>query len=224
MLILHIYKICNLTLTEATNFQTAMSNIYYIVLITFAGVFGLVAVVGYISSKYVVINDYFSVNSIFSAMCHSFDLISDISICIAISEKIMDKDIYFWLFVASLIFIILPIMVSMAQLLHQINKHWIKDEQTKLWLRENSKKLFLLSFLFGSSFTSIGLMNSNLFQLYWFSMGLSKEQYHRYMAKSIYSIVILEVLSCHLYLLRVSVSHCIHYVHIYRIFPKWQYK
>ena len=81
----------------------------------------------------------------------------------------------------------------MGQLLHQINKHWMKNDQIKLWLIENSKILFILSILCGSSFTAIELMNSNLFQIYSLSMGLSREQIHRYMAKSVYSIVFLEV-------------------------------
>ena len=112
----------------------------------------------------------------------------------------MDKDIFLWLFIASMIFIILPILVSMAQLLHEMNKHWMKDDTLKLWLTENTKKLLLFSIVSGSSFTAIEVMNSELFHLYPFSMGLSMEQYHRYMARRVYSVVILEVLLYCLYL------------------------
>ena len=175
-------------------------------MIIVGGCFIIVAMMGYIDAKLCRVNDFYSIMAIISTKCHAYDLISDIFLSITISERIMDRDIFLWLFIASLIFIIVPIIVSMAQLWHQMNKHWIKDDHIKLWLKENTKLLFLLSFLCGSSFTAIELMNSDLFQIYLFSMALSKEQLHRYMAKSIYSIVILEVLLSCLYLLRISVN------------------
>ena len=210
------------TTNEAINSASIVPS-YHVILMIVGTCFIIVAVMGYINAKCVNIDDFYSIAAIIAVMCYIFDLYSDISICMIIYQRIMDRDIFLWLFIASLIFIILPIMVSMAQLLNEINKHWMKDDEIKLWLTENSKLLFLLSFICGSSFTAIELMNSNLFQIYSFSMALSREQFHRYMAKSIYSIVILEVLLCYLYLLRI-ICLTSYIIYIHRIFHKWHYK
>ena len=201
------------------------NGIYYLILLAVASIFICVAIMGYINAKYMYIDDFFSMAAIVSAMCYVVDLLCDIFISIALSERIMDKNIFSWLFIASLVFIVFPIMVSIVQLSQQIDNYWIKDDQIKLWLTDNSKTLFLLSFLCGSSFTAVELMNSNLFELYLFSMDLSKEQMHRYMAKRIYSIVFLEVLLYFLlYLLRISVNRRVIQIYFYRIFLKLHYK
>ena len=164
------------------------------VLTIVVSIFVIVAFTGYIDAKFLRINDFFKPISIISALLQVLDLVSDVFTSVAIMERAMDKDIYLWLFLASLVFIIIPIIVSIGQLMHQINKHWMKDDKLKLWLTENSKILFVASIFCGSSFTAVKLMNSNLFQVYLFSIGLTKEQRNRYMTKSVYSVVIFEVL------------------------------
>ena len=85
------------------------------------------------------------------------------------------------LFILSLFFIIFPLISNLIQLHIEISK-WINDRLilantgVKLWIKSKVTFLYLLSILSGSSFSCISLVNSNLFQLSIFSMGLSR--YH----------------------------------------------
>ena len=81
--------------------------------------------------------------------------------------------------------------VALCVLLHQhqfylvINKEiwlWTNDKiltvtSASNWIENNLRILYLITFICGSSFSSVALVNSNLFKLRIFSMGLSN--YHK---------------------------------------------
>ena len=123
-----------------------------------------------------------------------FDLLSDIFLAVEMSAITQDKSIFSILFMLYLYTIIFPVLLALLQLMRQLKKHWWKDDNVKVWLASNVQLLYFLSIFTGASFTAIELVNSNLFQLEVFSMDLTREQLIRFRAKSVYSIVFMEVM------------------------------
>ena len=68
-----------------------------------------------------------------------------------------------YLFIASIIFTVLPVILSLFQLHNSINKTLITNKYAgkiiKHWLKQYSMLLYALSILFGSSFAGILLVN-----------------------------------------------------------------
>jgi len=89
-------------------------------------------------------------------------------------------------------FIIIPASASTIQLWRHMEKHWLKDDKLRSWLSTNTKLLYLVSILTGSSFTAIELFNSNLFGFSQFDMGLTRTELMSYQYKRVYSVVLLE--------------------------------
>ena len=85
----------------------------------------------------------------------------------------------------------------MIQLHFEISK-WISDPilantEVKLWIKSKVKTLYFISIISGSSFSAIALVNSNLFQLSIFTMGLSRYHKSIFRNKRFFSVVLLEV-------------------------------
>ena len=179
--------------TEASDEKESNSSIFIYLLLIIIGIFIMIGLIGYIDARYCRINDFFSISTIVITLFQVLDLSSDIFLSISIYQQINTKDqLYEILFILSLVFIILPIIISIYQLWHQIKKHWWKQDHIKLWLRNNDKLLYFLSIFLGSSFSATQFVNSNLFSKYMFSMGLSNIDRIRFQTKR-YSVVILEV-------------------------------
>ena len=100
------------------------------------------------------------------------------------------------LFLASLVFIIVPVTANILQLQKEIKK-WISDVDTKeivpSWLQEYARFLYFLTIVTGSAHTGVLLCNSNLFGLNVFDMGLNRRQLALFKNKRVFSIVLLEV-------------------------------
>ena len=96
------------------------------------------------------------------------------------------------IFVLACCFLIVPILLSVFQLWHQMHKHWLKKDKLRVWLGEHTTVLFATSIITGSSFSAIDLFNSNLFSLEIFDMGLNKQDYHSFRYKRVYSLTLLE--------------------------------
>ena len=91
------------------------------------------------------------------------------------------------------IFIIVPATITLAQL-HKAIKKWKRvSDDLNVWISENVTILYMMSMISGSSFSAVGLCNSNLFNLEKFDMGLSRTQIMSFGAKRIYSTVLMEV-------------------------------
>ena len=108
--------------------------------------------------------------------------------------------VYFWLFIASVTFIVLPLFCNVFQLSKEIET-WKKESNDEIfgssevysWVRGRIKLIYIISFICGSSFSAVALLNSYLFKLELFSMGLSRKQRFVFENKRIFSIVFLEV-------------------------------
>ena len=146
-------------------------------------------------------NELFNWQSIVIATFYCNDFISDVFFCGKL--LIHSDDVYFLvLFIFSLVFILLPIVFNVYQLHSEISK-WNTDvansngnmstKQVSRWIESRIKFVYVLSFITRSTFSSIALLNSYLFQLEIFGMGLSKRQKASFQNKQIFSVVLLEV-------------------------------
>jgi len=93
---------------------------------------------------------------------------------------------------ASICFIVVPVLTTLYQLFRHIQKKWAASQDTSAWLMLHSNKLYLVSILCGGSFSAVRLMNSDIFQLEIFHMGLSERELKRFNTKRLWSVVLLE--------------------------------
>ena len=70
---------------------------------------------------------------------------------------------------------------------------WGKNDKAREWLIKYSKFLYIASVLTGSSFSAVEIVNSSIFGLSWFEMGLSHKQVVAFKTQRIYSVILLEV-------------------------------
>ena len=161
----------------------------------------LAVLLGFIDSRKIRRNELFEWSGIIIFLFYTADFISDVFF----SGKLLihSNNVYFLvLFICSLVFILLPIAVNVYQLHVEISK-WNDDaassngnlstKQVSHWIESRIKFVYVLSFISGSTFSSISLLNSYLFELEMFSMGLSKHQKASFQNKRIFSVVLLEV-------------------------------
>ena len=100
--------------------------------------------------------------------------------------------------IIAMIFIVLPILISLYQLHQAINK-WKRNDELSQWISDNVQILYVTSVLTGSSFAGVALSTSNAFGLYQTSLPLNqtslplnKTQRLKFGIKRMYSIVLLE--------------------------------
>eukprot|EP01084_Bolivina_argentea_P129062 228012_1 len=191
---------CNsLVESEPTKHYSLLNYQYYVVMIIPALIVS-VGIMALIDSKcFCRRNDYFSLSAIITALIQILDMLSDIFFAIDVwshlkSELIFNgKEFQFIsIFFLSIVFIIVPVIVSLFQLYFASEKHWLHNNRIRAWLSRYSKILYLMAVLSGSAFTAVELFNSSMFALNIFYMGLSKQYLLSFMIKKVYSIVLLE--------------------------------
>ena len=156
----------------------------------------LICVVGYIDARCIRVNDYFNVMSIVTAGLQLLDTVSDCFFAVEISIKATENDTYYIALGFAIIFIVLPTIMSLLQLYRHLGKHWSTndaDDRLRFYLTTYTRPLLLISMIFGSSFTAISLLNSNLFNLPIFNMNLTKQQLKKFGTKRVYSVILFEV-------------------------------
>eukprot|EP01084_Bolivina_argentea_P241163 404927_1 len=147
----------------------------------------VIIVISYVYSKFIYQNDFYQVIALITASFHILDMVSDVlfSISMSVSNNII--------FILSVMFIVIPLMLSLYQLHRVIYKKWMRsDDEIKGWIRDNISILFILSVITGSSFAAIDLCYSNLFNLRQFDIPLSKTEISLFKTKRIYSIILFE--------------------------------
>ena len=170
-------------------------------LITISIIVLILVAVGYGDAKRIRKNDLFQYTAIIAFGFYVNDFISDVffsgKLLLQVANNSSDN-VYLLLFCASIMFIIIPLFVNVGQLHNEI-KHW-RDNQNEtvnsqacIWIKSRIKIIYIITFICGSSFSTISLCNSYLFQLNIFSMGLSKKQLAIFKNKRIFSVVLLEV-------------------------------
>ena len=96
------------------------------------------------------------------------------------------------LFSFGTLFIILPLIGNLIQLHNEI-KIWISDVYSKYcvqsWMQLHLRHLYMFSILFGSPFAAVDILNSNLFHLSLFNMGLNKRQKATFKNQRILSVL-----------------------------------
>eukprot|EP01083_Nonionella_stella_P088059 245196_1 len=153
-----------------------------------------VSIIGWIHSKCIHPNDFFQVSHIFSVALQISDMCSDCFFVINLSTHIGETEdgfnSYFFATAISISLIVIPAIISVAQLWHHLNKYWVNNNRINRWIAQYSKYLYLLSFVTGSAFTSVCLVNCNFCTLSVFSMGLSQFEMIRFATKRLHSTII----------------------------------
>ena len=77
--------------------------------------------------------------------------------------------------------------------IHAEIDEWRRDDELSQWITENIVSLYLLSIITGSSFSSVELCTSNLFNLHKFDMPLNQMKLNQFQNKRMYTMVLGEV-------------------------------
>ena len=172
-----------------------LTEFFQIILAAFAGSTFIMTIMAVIDAKTLRINDYFKIGAILSFFVQTSDMISDCFFVaqINIINKIERDSVYTVIFALSIVFIVFPAMTALFQLYFYAKKHWLQNNYVRSWLSKFSTLLLLLSVITGSSFAAVALLNSYIFQLDIFDMGLTQKQMKGFNTKRVYSIVIFEV-------------------------------
>lgn len=165
-------------------------------------IIAIVICLGLIDSRKLRPNELFQWSSIVVFLFYISDFISDIFFSGKLLLQAEKEEYYLALFIASVFFVLLPVVANVYQLHDEISK-WNEERMSSpgnsalrhvaRWVESRVKTLYMLSFVSGSSFSSVILLNSYLFRLDLFSMGLSKKQLAAFHTKRIFSVVLLEV-------------------------------
>ena len=170
--------------------QTSVDNPCLVFILL--GVFAMI-IISWIYAKCISRNDFFSVSSLITASIHIIDGYSDILFIVSISnQSVYPSTESVILMVASIVFVVLPLIITLFQLQHEINK-WRRNDDLKQWINENVTLLYVLSVITGSSFSGVEICVSNLLNLHQFDMPLSKMALNNFQTKKMYSIVLCEV-------------------------------
>ena len=163
--------------------------------LTALGVFSVIIVVGGLLMRFLRINDFYRMQSIFTAAVQILDMLSDsfLAIDIYLQDKIKPANGYNIMFYICVICIVVPALLSLLQVYYFSWNIWFKKNVVREWLIKYSKFLYIISVFTGSSFTAIEIMNSNIFGLSYFEMGLSNKQIVAFKTQRIYSVILLEV-------------------------------
>ena len=169
------------------------------------GVIVFVVILGCIDARKFRINELFVWNSILSFGFYSIDFFSDLFFSMKLYLFMIDDShdineyqmIYTILFSFSIAFIFIPLIFNLFQLHQELSK-WLNDPilsrtEAPVWILSFMRMLYFVSIISGSSFSAVALLNSNLFQLRIFGMGLSRYHQKMFANKRFSSVVLLEV-------------------------------
>ena len=151
-----------------------------------------IIIISYVYSNFISINDFYSLGSVLTSSIHIIDSVSDVLFIINITyQSDYPSNSLSSLLVASIVFIVFPVIVSLYQLFYHIKK-WQRNDDLGQWITDNITLLYILSVVTGSSFAAIELCTSSCFNLHQFSMPLSQMEINKYQTKRVYSTVLLE--------------------------------
>merc|ERR1719242_298242 len=158
--------------------------------------FSVVAVIGFVDARCFRVNDFFKLGPLLRALIQILDVLSDSFLAIEIgteADNNPDDQILPIAFSICILFIFAPSLVSLLQVYYFSNAKWAhSSNKMKKWLLRHSKILYLTAVTTGSAFTAVEIMNSSLFGLELFEMGLTQRQLISFKTHRIYSVVALE--------------------------------
>lgn len=165
------------------------------------GIFCIFVFVCYVDAEYIRINHYFLPMAIFGAMFGILDVLSDVLFAVTlIYQHEVDDRVHCMVIYASWTFILLPILLSLWQLVSVSKSQWAKDDAVRRWIVDHVFLFYALPVVCGSAFVAVSIVNCEALQLKVFTMGLSKNERMKFNAKRIWTVVFLEVephVRCH---------------------------
>ena len=166
-------------------------NIQIIILLLIVAVVWIL--IASIYSKLISINDFYRIGALVTVTVHINDTVSDALFCanVPLHSEYPGNNL-FLIFNLSIVFLALPAVITLYQL-HSGIKRWKGNDELSQWLSNNIKLLYFVSVITGNSFVGIELCTSNLFNLSWFDMPLSRHQLLQFQTNSIFSIILFEV-------------------------------
>eukprot|EP00483_Globobulimina_turgida_P010775 UN10796 len=167
---------------------------FHIVILIISCIFILIITTSFIDSKFLRKNDFYKIGALLLAAMHCLDILCAIffAIHISIHPNFRQSSELIIIFILTLICIIISICITLCQLYHTTNKHWIKNDELRSWLSEYTYLLYMLSIICGGAFNGIQLCRSNLFNLCVFDIPLNKKQMLHFRTKKLYSTVLLQ--------------------------------
>ena len=177
-----------------------LTNLFQTTFVTFTAMCTFIGLSAIIDAKKFRINDYFKIGAITSMFIQTIDMLSDCFFVaqICVQNKIDLRKDYEIIFILSIIFIVAPAMTALFQLYFYAKKYWLENDHVRAWISKFSTLLLFLSVITGSSFAAVSLLNSYIFQLDVFDMGLPQKQLKGFNTKRVYSIVLMEVYVVHI--------------------------
>merc|ERR1719499_2401741 len=85
-----------------------------------------------------------------------------------------------------------PVLMSLVQMIRMTRREWERKDNVKGWIFRHSMVFYFLPLLCGSAFNAVAILNSNAFQMDFFSMDLSETELSRFKVQRIWSIVFFE--------------------------------
>eukprot|EP01084_Bolivina_argentea_P062224 113762_1 len=170
-----------------------LEQTYQTVVTLFSMVFGSTALAAFVDAKFVRSNDYFKISQITGIALQALDMLSDCFFSVNVSYRNKIDSTYFLPLLLSIFFIVVPATMTIVQLYMHSTKHWTRSsDQVRGWLASKSKALYLISIFCGNSFVAVSLVNSYIFKLNFFDMGLTDKELSAFGYKRVYSVVLLE--------------------------------
>merc|ERR1712176_1148719 len=171
-----------------------LQSLYIITLITFSSICSFFAMTSLIDAWFIRINDYYRIGAVISLYIQTSDMISD---CFFVAQmntqsKMDNRFDYFLIFYLSILFIVVPAFTALFQLFFYARKHWMEQNNVRRYIQNYATVLLASSIVCGSAFATIPLLNSYLFKLPVFNMGLTDRELKKFGTKRVYSIVLLE--------------------------------
>ena len=169
-------------------------NQYIYVIVSVVGIGILLMISGYIVSKVKQTDDFSKLSVLFFSL-YTWDIISDIFFVLELYyiHGFNDQLIYSMMIGLSILFVIFPVIKNFYDLL-KFQRKWqssdLHADRYRAWLDHYSNVLFILSFISGSTFGSISLVNSNLFGFRVFSMGLSLRDLREFNLKRLSNVIL----------------------------------
>eukprot|EP01083_Nonionella_stella_P153097 491400_1 len=172
-----------------------------VVLFTLISATILTVIIGKINSKLFSGPDDFRWAFVFVFGVYSWDIVSDWLFAVSLYNGYIarssgsDYVVYVILFIASLFFIMMPI-ASNFRCLYVFQSRWQRNplhgERYKAWFEEYGTAVYALSLICGSTFGAIQVVNSNLAQFRFFTMGLTLFELNEFRQARIVNVVLIE--------------------------------
>ena len=167
------------------------------------GVFAAFGLIAYLDAHFLRPNDYFELGYLVEALVSTLDILSDVVFAVAVSYRYSDEKatvIPIGLVITTWLFVVFPMCGSLMSLaletVYKSRNGWSDPEanpKAASWLAEYATILYLLSFVTGSSFTALLVVNSAAGMLPIFHMGLSKENLVKFGIRKLITVVLFEV-------------------------------